>query len=521
MAAAVKPLNLKTAGMSEDEKLMLELKQKKRAERQKRLEGKKQEEAKQKRSYRYAVTYKLREEECRLMQIEDTLSFARETKFRLYEFAKFLNRQDKIREKCEAAREKAIGNSNKGKGKLMNKGWYEGMDIEIASPNIIKEYVGHDAGVRHFVVSKDEKLMFSASDDHTIVIWDLIKCTQLSTIKAHKGFVSRLKLISAVPEGDIIPQPKEIFSVSQDFSIRKWDAELRGFIESNKCLKIIDNAHYEPIHCIDLSNDGNFLITCSSDKTINLYETKRLRKLHTFRGHTDVVTAVAFAPNGKEFVSTGGAIDPTIKQWDVQVFTRLPQNEWPPEYIPVHNGFFGKMRVSNGVFTVYEDRGETDDEKRERLEKEKQAKDDVKQFKRAALAAQKAAEPTAQFSPKKKETREEAKSQDNSSVDSTSNSENEDDSNETKSKDDEVEEDKPAGSPEVDSEGVKETNSFWKLRRKKKVDEVALRGGLIRTFDMRKFGMEWFGHTGWINACRYSRCGRRIATGSVDHTIKI
>ena len=39
--------------------------------------------------------------------------------------------------------------------------------------------------------------------------------------------------------------------------------------------------------------------------------------------------------------------------------------------------------------------------------------------------------------------------------------------------------------------------------------------------DMRKFGVKWFGHTGWINACQYSRSGRRIATGSVDHTIKI
>jgi WD40 repeat protein len=503
-------LKLNTSGMTEEEKMDLQVKQKKRAERVKKLEAKKAGDAAEKRNYRWAVTYQLREEEQRLMQIEDSLSFARETKLRLYNFAKFLDRQDKIQEKCEAARVKAVGNSNKGKGKLMNKGWYEGMEIEMASPNVIKEYVGHDAGVRHFVVSKDEKLMFSSSDDHTIVIWDMLRCTQLSTIKAHKGFISRLQLISAVPDGGIVPQPKEILSVSQDFSIRKWDAELRGFIESNKCLKIVENAHFEPIHCMDLSTDGKFLITCSSDKTINLFETKRMRKLHTFHGHTDVVTAVSFAPNGKEFVSTGGAIDPTIKQWDVQIFQRLPQTEWPPEYVPVHRGFFGKMRVNAGNYTVYEDRMETEKEKKERLEKERKAKEDVANFKLAASAARKAATPNANYSPSNSDD-DDKESKDGESSDGTvENSDAESDRNSNSENKD-----------KVDEKGVGATKKMWDLRKRNTIDEIALRGGLIRTFDMRKFGVRWFGHTGWINTCRYSRSGRRIATGSVDHTIKI
>ena len=109
---------LKTEGMTEEEKMDLQIKQKKRAERMKKLEAKQEGQAAEKRNYRWAVTYQLREEEQRLMQIEDSLSFAQETKLRLYKFAKFLDRQDKIREKCEAARLEAVGNSNKGKGDL-------------------------------------------------------------------------------------------------------------------------------------------------------------------------------------------------------------------------------------------------------------------------------------------------------------------------------------------------------------------------------------------------------------------
>ena len=31
--------------------------------------------------------------------------------------------------------------------------------------------------------------------------------------------------------------------------------------------------------------------------------------------------------------------------------------------------------------------------------------------------------------------------------------------------------------------------------------------GLILTFDVKKYGMEWYGHTGWINMVKYSNSG--------------
>ena len=47
----------------------------------------------------------------------------------------------------------------------------------------MNEYVGHDKGVKHFWVSKDERLIYSASDDQTINIWDLVKGTILGTMR--------------------------------------------------------------------------------------------------------------------------------------------------------------------------------------------------------------------------------------------------------------------------------------------------------------------------------------------------
>jgi WD40 repeat protein len=492
MAASVTPLKLSTAGMSQAEIEDLERKQKKRAAQiQKKLQSQ-LKAAQTKRAHRWAIEYQASntlnaklekkpsqgiEEERRLMQVEDTLSYARECKYRTYEFSKFLDYWDKVQLKSDKAKERALEHSNKGAGKLLNKGWYEGMEIEMSSPNVIREYVGHDLGVRHFCVSKDEKLMFTASDDHKIVVWDLVKCTQLATFKGHKGFVSRLKMITAVPENSTVPQPKVVVSTSQDMSIRKWDAQLRGYIEGNKTITTVDNAHHEPIHSIDLSLDGNYIISCSSDKTIKLWETKRMRMLHTYFGHVDVVTAVCFSPDGKEFVSTGGATDPSIKQWDAKVYERLPKKEWPPEFVRLNQGFFKKFQVHNGMYTVYEETEKND---------------------------------------------EVVNTRENESADVKDSEENGKNDDEEKKEEIQLSLDEISESFIPDVEGIGEARGLWDSRRMEVVvDEVALRGGLIRTFDMRKFGVKWYGHTGWVNAVQYSRSGRRIATASVDHTIKI
>ena len=80
----------------------------------------------------------------------------------------------------------------------------------------------------------------------------------------------------------------------------------------------------------------------------------------------------------------------------------------------------------------------------------------------------------------------------------------------------------------------------WKIFRKKKSttenvdarrsaivprfedrDPIAARGGLIRTFSVRRSGQAWLGHTSWVNHVCFSNSGRRIASASCDHTIRL
>ena len=76
----------------------------------------------------------------------------------------------------------------------------------------------------------------------------------------------------------------------------------------------------------------------------------------------------------------------------------------------------------------------------------------------------------------------------------------------------------------MDNNGLIDTKMMWESKEDKersRKDELLLRGGLILTFDVKKYGMEWYGHTGWINMVKYSNSGRRIASCSVDHKIKL
>jgi WD40 repeat protein len=61
---------------------------------------------------------------------------------------------------------------------------------------------------------------------------------------------------------------------------------------------------------------GDFLLSCSMDHTIKLWDMNCKKSRFTFRGHVDSVNTIQFKPMSQQFVSGSG--DKTVSLWDIR-----------------------------------------------------------------------------------------------------------------------------------------------------------------------------------------------------------
>jgi WD40 repeat protein len=95
---------------------------------------------------------------------------------------------------------------------------------------------------------------------------------------------------------------------ANDGIIRLWDTQ------TGKRVGIINRAHQTAVESILISPDGQNLISCSDDDTINLWNLRTNKFTRSLTGHTSNVLSLAITPDSKVLVS--GALD-GIRLWDV------------------------------------------------------------------------------------------------------------------------------------------------------------------------------------------------------------
>ncbi|MBD2495394.1 AAA-like domain-containing protein [Nostoc sp. FACHB-280] len=162
---------------------------------------------------------------------------------------------------------------------------------QVTSPLI------HTDIVRDVVFSPDGQIIATGSNDKTVKLWSSRDYTLLETLNGHQGAVSSL---SFNPQGNILA------SSSYDKTVKFW--------QPNDWLTTL-RGHSQAIYSVDINPKGNMIATASRDKTVKLWDLQG-KQLNTLNGHTLPIASVNFSPDNKLIVSVSN--DKTVRRWNLQ-----------------------------------------------------------------------------------------------------------------------------------------------------------------------------------------------------------
>ena len=165
----------------------------------------------------------------------------------------------------------------------------------------VRTFEGHTGPVYDIAFSPDGKNLVSASADDTCKVWLVATGERLDTL------IQPLKEVYSVafnPAGD------QIAAVGADSRIRVWKFLSRDTAIINPQI-IARFAHEAPVTQLRYSQDGRYVITCAEDRTVKLWDAKTMSEIKEYGQQSDVVQALAFAPDGSKFAV--GRVDGTVE----------------------------------------------------------------------------------------------------------------------------------------------------------------------------------------------------------------
>ncbi len=167
-----------------------------------------------------------------------------------------------------------------------------------AADTAVLALIGHTARVNYASFSPDGTRVVTASQDHSVRIWDARTGLELQQLTGHT---------EPVVSAEFSPDSRRVVTGSVDGTARLWDAysgrELRQF-----------RAQGDHVNTATFSPDGHLVLVSSDDKLAYLWDVERGALIRTFVGHSDRVASAEFSPDGR-LVATAGD-DNTARIWD-------------------------------------------------------------------------------------------------------------------------------------------------------------------------------------------------------------
>lgn len=183
--------------------------------------------------------------------------------------------------------------------------WLCPMTSALMAPGgpLLHTLTGHHSSVRAVAITADGKRALSASEDHTLKVWDLVQGKELRTLVGHGAGVSSVALLAG---------EECAISSSYDRTLKVWR------LDSGQEVCTLQG-HTDSVNAVAVIPDQQCAVSASDDGTIRVWDLQTGQTECILTGHTDRVTTVAVTPDGRRAVS--GSRDRTIKVWDLEAGT--------------------------------------------------------------------------------------------------------------------------------------------------------------------------------------------------------
>ncbi|XP_074565205.1 protein TORMOZ EMBRYO DEFECTIVE-like [Curcuma longa] len=172
----------------------------------------------------------------------------------------------------------------------------EDADLEIAlkSKAVI---AAHDKDINSLVVSPNDTLVCSGSEDHTACIWRLPGLTFVAALKGHKRGIWSV---------EFSPVDQCVLTSSGDRTIKIWA------VSDGSCLKTFEG-HTSSVLRASFLSRGTQIVSCGGDGLVKLWTIKSNECVGTYDQHEGKIWALAVGKK-TEKLATGGT-DAVINFW--------------------------------------------------------------------------------------------------------------------------------------------------------------------------------------------------------------
>jgi WD40 repeat protein len=234
-------------------------------------------------------------------------------------------------------------------GNMVKKSLFVPIETKIRVATALQEIVaniqeenrltGHTGSVYSLGISPDEKIIASASQDNTIILWNR-QGEKLRPLLGHSDPVSSVRfspngqtIASASMDKTVIvwdlqgkklktfqfddgvcsvafsPNGEKLAASSKDGTIKIWTTQQWQKQKPYKFLPVEDCSFV-----INFNPDGQLLALASQNNNVQLLNLNDGR-IQNFLGHSDAVIKVVFSPDGQMLASA--SLDHTIKLWKI------------------------------------------------------------------------------------------------------------------------------------------------------------------------------------------------------------